>query len=92
MRIQIDTEKKEIHLLDRVQLEELMDKLNTLFPDGSWKEYTLDVNTSITWIQPVQPIIQPYIPPWQPDTIPPWTPSWPIIYGTSGDGVFNISI
>ena len=92
MRIQIDTEQKEIRLPDQVRFDDLIDKLNMLFPDGSWKEYYLVIDNTITWIQPVLPIVQPFTPPWYPNRPEPWTPPLPILYGTGGDGVFNISI
>lgn len=97
MRLQIDTENKQIHILDRVQLGELLEKLNELFPDGGWKEYDIDVNP-IIWTQPSIPYVPTApLPPWTPnptpwpDTTQPWTPSWPITFSVT-NGVYNVDI
>lgn len=69
MNIQIDTNKKEIHLLDMVPLDTLIAELEQLIP--SYKEYKL------TTYYPFQTPVYPYFPPekyepFQPTYVDPW--------------------
>lgn len=78
MNLQIDTVKKEIHLLDMVPLDTLIAELEKLIP--SYKEYKL--TTYYPFEQPVYPPID-YPIPAQPNPVLPWytqphtgTPPW----------------
>ena len=54
MKIQLDTQAKTIKLEDRVKLDEFVKLLNKLLPQGEWKEFTLEANTTINhWSNPV---------------------------------------
>lgn len=53
MKIQLDTDKKTIKLEDDVVLSKLIDTLESLLPNGKWKEFELQTHTTIThWNQP----------------------------------------
>ena len=74
MKLQLDTENKTIKLESTVELSKLVDTLESLLPNGLWKEFTLEANTTIThWSQPY--IIkevhghEPYVYPWWKDQI-----------------------
>lgn len=58
MKLQIDTENKTIKIEEKVNLFDLMNKLQSLFPNDIWQEYTLESNTITNWINPVY--ISPY--------------------------------
>jgi hypothetical protein len=79
MKIQLDTTAKTIKVEGSVNLNELYEALKKLLPQGEWKDFILEANTSITWINPIT--IQPYIYPYNPY---PWWGS-PVVYcgGTS---------
>lgn len=54
MKIQLDTENKTIKLESEVELSKLVETLEELLPDGKWREFTLQTNTTITrWDYPV---------------------------------------
>lgn len=54
MKIQLDTENKRIKLESDVELSKLVETLDELLPDGKWREFTLQTNTTITrWDFPV---------------------------------------
>lgn len=96
MNIQIDTKTKTIKLQESVNLGELEDVLNKLFPNNEWKEYKLETNTVINnWKNPI--IIDRYVPrPYYP-----WWSTQPYIVTTGttytqpntiSNGVYNLSI
>ncbi len=58
MKLQIDTNKKTIKIEESINLFDLMNTLNQLFPNDSWKEYSLESATITNWINPVY--IQPH--------------------------------
>ncbi len=61
MKIQINTEEKIIKIEDKVNLTELWDLLNKMFPDGEWREFSLETNTTIIeWQQPIVINYPPY--------------------------------
>lgn len=67
MKLQIDTSNKIIRIEERVNLKELIDNLNKLFPKNSWYEYDLDGSPIYNWSSPIiieEPYIQPL--PWNP--------------------------
>lgn len=62
MKLQLDTDKKVIRLEDKVVLSKLIETLRRLFPNGEWKQFTLETNTTINhWHDPIY--IQRYTPP-----------------------------
>ena len=80
MKLQVDTNLKTITVEESINLGELMDVLNDMFPKFAWREFTIcPVKTIEHWTNPIS------IPwtPWQPITTPwvtpgtaPYTPSW----------------
>jgi len=69
MRFQIDTTNKTITIEESILLSDLFTQLNMLFPEDSWKEYTL-VQRTITNSE--NPIVINNIPK-QPNYLdPPW--------------------
>jgi len=79
MKLQIDTEKKTIKIEENVKLWDLFDRINMLFPNDTWKEYTLESNTINNWFHPT------YI---QPHTIisnRPYYSPLEVYYGTSSN-------
>ncbi len=80
MKIQLDTVNKTITLEERVSIGELFTLLNNFFPDGDWKNYTLEVKVITNWINPlpIEPIpVSPLIPSWPAVPITPGYPWWP---------------
>ena len=90
MKIQIDTTNKTIKLETSENLGEFFTAIEQMLPNGLWKEFKLETNTVITWVNPIrwrdiyiQPYIQPVTYPWitQPITPNPYpTTPW-ITYG-----------
>lgn len=80
MKLQIDFDNKIIAVEDTVKLNEFFNKLQLLFPDETWADYSLKVNTEIKWYywptyrETVTPNINPY------------NPSYPIVYYSAGTG------
>ena len=63
MKLQIDTNTKTLKLEESVSLTDLMELLDKLFPDKSWKEYKLETNTTIQWTgTPYHIPFRPYVP------------------------------
>ena len=78
MKLNINTETKELEISEEVNLNELFSVISLMFPNDSWKEYTLKVVPNIITIgTPI--IVKPY-------TIPtyPYYPWW-TTGGTTGD-------
>lgn len=77
MKLQLDTENKTIKLESTVELAKLVETLESLLPNGKWKEFTLQTNTTITyWQNPI--VIEKYVSPrpyWQPWYRPYYTAS-----------------
>lgn len=80
MKIQLDTNTKTIKVEETVNLGELIELLKKMLPNGEWKDFGLDTQTTINWtpnpIQPYQPVY-----PW-------WDQPW-ITYQTT-DGTSNV--
>lgn len=54
MKIQLDTVNKTIKLESAEKMEKIVETLKKLFPNGEWKEFTLETNTTIVnWNRPV---------------------------------------
>jgi len=100
MKIQLDTENKEIKVEETVNLGELTETLEKLLPNGEWKSFKLNTQTEINWTP--NPFGVPYQP-YQPHNPMPWERPWITYDGTdsinvSGEansynlksGVFNI--
>jgi hypothetical protein len=49
MKLQLDTNNKTIKVEEQVGLAELVEILDKLLPNGEWKEYQLQTNTTIVW-------------------------------------------
>lgn len=80
MKIKLDTINKTIDLEESVNLNDLFNTLNIFLPNDLWKEYTLNMNTTIYWTNPIVIDYPKY----------PTYPSYPWItysYGT-GDNEF----
>ena len=79
MRLRIDTDNKTIKIEEKVNLDKLMEKLNKIFPEDTWKEYSPEVNQIVDLQNPII-IKQPCKPnyPWQN----------PIIYNNDSSGNF----
>lgn len=80
MKLQLDTTAKTIKVEGIVNLNELFIALRKLLPEGLWKKFSLESNTTIVWTTPVT--VHPFYPyfPW-------WTPIPAII--TCGPGTTN---
>lgn len=89
MKIQLNTKEKTIKLEESIKLGELFSKLEEMFPDLAWREYTLETGCTIVWNNPIQvtPTFpqQPYIPRY------PWENPWITCIGDT-NGVYNIDI
>lgn len=68
MKLQLDTKEKIIRIEGTVNLGELFNQLDNLFPNLEWREYSLEpVQTIINWISPITYPISPDYPdthPW----------------------------
>lgn len=73
MKLQIDTAAKTIKIEHIVNLGELLTALANMFPDGAWREYSIEPTVIQNWNNPIiinpapaQPFNQPFTPyPWQ---------------------------
>jgi hypothetical protein len=81
MKLQLDTVGKTIKVEGVVNLKELYDALQKLLPQEEWEGFTLESNTTITWINPIT--INPWIYPINPY---PWWGSPIITCGTAQGG------
>ena len=57
MKIQIDTINKTVKIESTVLLSDLIDLMRKLFPDGDWKEWHIEANSTIYW---TTPYVYPY--------------------------------
>jgi len=100
MKIQLDTTNKSIKIEEVVNLGELMDTLENLLPNGTWKEFNLETSIINNWINPIE--IKPYINPYEyqdypyKDIINPYQP-WITWCETSQkydiqSGIYNIEL
>ncbi len=91
MKLKIDTFNKTIQIEESVNLKELFDDLELMFPNGEWKKYTLTeylFNEFMVWKDPIRfdkEITQP---------ITPFTPPWEITCESSNQvsGVYCVEI
>lgn len=101
MKIQLDTINKTITIEEDVNLHDFYEQINTILPDGKWREFTLKVDkiskiTNPITVTPHTPI-NPYRPLTTPQPNPYDLPRPQIWYTTNtGDielnkGVFNIT-
>jgi len=81
MKLQIDTNNKTITIDENVLLKNLIEELDKIFPNGSWKYFILLTNPIINWINPI--VIEPYVPNFPYPTYP-----W-ITYGNTGTSIDN---
>ena len=83
MKLKLDTINKTIEIEENVNLDELFKTLKVLLPNDTWKEYTLYMNATIYWTNPITiPIIYPEIT--QP-VYPPY-PNYPWLGYENGTG------
>ena len=81
MKLQIDTTAKTVKVEEKVNLEALYEALQRFFPNGEWKAFSLETNTTIIgWSNP---IYVPYYPTITPLPYPWWTGG--ITYCDSGN-------
>jgi hypothetical protein len=108
MKLQLDTTSKTVRVEGTVNLEALYETLQKLLPNGEWKQFSIESNSTITWVNPITIPYYPYYPttpyPWW--EVKPWgticdngangigfTPNG--TYSTNytiTEGVFNIEI
>jgi hypothetical protein len=74
MKLILDTTEKTIKIEESVNLKDLFEMLERLLPNGDWKEFKLETNTSIVWNNPSPIIINPYVP--SPFDVP-YQPTYP---------------
>lgn len=75
MKIQLDTDNKTIKIEDSVNLGDFINYIKKILPHGEWKDFKLEVNTIISWVNPI--VIEPYKP------YSPYYP-WPWYCSTGG--------
>lgn len=85
MKLQLDTENKTIKLDEKIKFVDLIKTLNSLFPDESWREYTLETTSITYWSSPIT--IQPYIQPYNPNY--PWYDHNPQILCSTPNSTIN---
>lgn len=82
MKIQLDTTQKIVKVEGIVNLEALYETLKKLLPRGEWKGFSLEANTTISWVNPITIPIYPTYPhnpyPW-------WRSPTVYTYGTCND-------
>lgn len=93
MKLQIDTSLKTIKVEHLTNFGDLITALAGMFPDGQWREYSLDPGIIINWKDPYvikTPASNPHqqfpFQPFQPSVQPLLTPYPVITYGNSGTG------
>jgi hypothetical protein len=93
MKLQIDTQVKTITVEESINLGELYQLLNEMFPDFVWKDYLLIPKVIENWINPItipwQP--QPWIVPYVPQSPYPGATWWNQPYIVSNDTVMYSS-
>ncbi len=77
MKLQINTTEKTIKIEESVNLNDLFETLDKLFPNLEWKEFKLEQTIITNWTSPI--VIQPFEPYQSP--LYPWQS--PIIYGNN---------
>lgn len=55
MKIKLDTSNQTIGIESQVNLNELFQTLENLLPNGLWKKYELEVNSTLYWTNPIYP-------------------------------------
>lgn len=84
MKIQLDTVNKTITIEEDVNLHDFYEQLNSILPDGKWREFTLKVSKITEWRDPINVPRIP-TPPYNPG-VDPWTPTYPQIWYTTNTG------
>lgn len=103
MKIQLDTINKTITIEEDTNLHDFYEQLNSLLPNGLWREFTLKVNKIKDWDNPItinpNPQINPFVP-FEPNPYGnPYPSTYPQVwYTTSGtdnitlnNGIYNIT-
>ena len=95
MKLQLDLDNKIIRLDSTVNVSDLVETLKKLLPQGEWKEFSIETNTTIVW---TNPIIYPYTQPTYPIQPWPWITcgstnnSEPSNNYTVNSGIYNIEV
>lgn len=89
MKFQIDTTQKTIKIEEEVNLGELFEKLEIMFPNQLWKEYKLEVSVITNWTNPII-ITNPPTYPYYPTTQPYYLPYWTITSDGQGTSQYNV--
>ncbi len=93
MKLQLDTTNKTVKVEGSVNLEALYETLQKLLPQGEWKQFSLEANTTITWVNPITVPVYPYYPqnpyPWW--NTPYYTTSGEMHY-TLTNGTYDIEV
>ena len=79
MKIQLDTVNKTITIEEDVNLHDFYEQLNSILPDGKWREFTLKVSKITEWRDPISipNTTQPYNPlPYDNPTFPTYPQVW----------------
>jgi len=79
VKIKIDTINKIIELEEAVNFKDLFKILNKLLPNGLWEDFTLNINATVYWTNPI--VVNPY-----PLVDTPYTLNCPWIVYSSGTG------
>lgn len=85
MNIEIDTQSKTIKIKGKIILNDFWQEIQTMLPNGTWREYTLEQTIEFVSYPVIQPI--PQIQPWY---NPPYNPN-PIIY-TTGTNPYTVTL
>lgn len=86
MKIQLDTTNKTITIEEDVNLHDFYESLNSILPDGKWREFTLKVSKITEWIDPT--VIRPQQPnPYGPVITP--NPYDNNVWCSTDTGIFN---
>ena len=67
MKLQLDTKEKTIKLEESANLAEFVEMVKMLLPDGLWKEYSIRIDSTISYTPSIPIVIEPYRPytwPW----------------------------
>lgn len=88
MKLQIDTENKTIKLDHSVNLEEFFDKVDALFPEDEWRDYTLETDVAFPWTNPI--VIRDLQPPVYPHPYPWWINDPTYITCDNTSSVYNV--
>lgn len=88
MKLQLDLDEKIIRIEQNVNLGDFFSKLEQLFPDLKWREFTLEAGNIIYWSNPIS---IPWVVPEPPYLTCPWR-TYTTTFDLAGDVVINSSL